>query len=245
MEATIGLSHLRFAVGYLVLFLGAIPIVAVLILLLPFRVLRIHCALAMGRYVSYAVMACIGVKVRFDGVNPKDLRPAIFIANHTSTLDVFLFAVSAPTGSSAIIKKEMVYVPILGQLALLSGHLLIDRHHRSRALEAIGLIGALVSAKGLSIFVMPEGTRSPDGSIQPFKRGFVHLACATGLPVVPLVFHGAAKRWPMGAWTVDPGEVCIEVLDPISSEGWSSEDAGEIADHMQQVFTDALSRFRG
>ena len=243
LETTIILAYLRFALGYLVLFIGAIPIVLMLIVLLPFRVLRIRGALAMGRYVSYAVMACIGVKVRFEGTDPKQLRPAIFIANHTSTLDVFLFAVSAPTGSSAIIKKEMVYVPILGQLALLSGHLLIDRHHRNRALEAIAMIGALVRAKGLSVFIMPEGTRSTDGSIQPFKRGFVHLACATGLPVVPLVFHGAAKRWPMGAWTVDPGEVCIEVLDPISSEGWSSDDAGLIADQMQQVFTDALSRF--
>ena len=215
----------------------------VLILLLPFRVLRIRFALAMGRYVSYVVMACIGVKVRFEGRDPRRLRPAIFIANHTSTLDVFVFAVSAPTGCSAIIKKEMVYVPILGQIAWLSGHLLIDRHHRSRALEAIALIGALVQAKGLSVFIMPEGTRSTDGSIQPFKRGFVHLACATGLPVVPMVFHGAAKRWPMGAWTVDPGEVVIEVLDPIPTDDWSSEDAGSIADRMQQVFTDALSRF--
>ena len=238
------MSHLRFAIGYFVLCLGAIPIVLALIVLLPFRVARIRCALAMGRLVSYAVMACIGVSVRFKGADPKELRPAIFIANHTSTLDMFLFAVSAPTGSSAIIKKEMVYVPIFGQIALLSGHLLIDRHHRSRALEAIALIGALVRAKGLSIFIMPEGTRSPDGSIQTFKRGFVHLACATGLPVVPLVFHGAAERWPMGAWTVDPGEVCIEVLDPISSENWSSDDASEIADRMQQVFTDALRRFR-
>ena len=59
-----------------------------------------------------------------------------------------------------------------------------------------------------------------------------------------MVFHGAAKRWPMGAWTVDPGEVVIEVLDPIPTDDWSSEDAGSIADRMQQVFTDALSRFR-
>jgi len=236
------MAHIRFALGYLVLFLGAVPVVSLMVLLLPFRVTRIRLVLALGRYISYAVMACIGVKVRFDGPAPSSLTPAIYLANHTSTLDVFLFAVSAPVGSSAIIKKEMVYVPVLGQIAWASGHLLIDRHHRERAHEAIASIASLVKAKGLSVFIMPEGTRSMDGTIQPFKKGFVHLAGATGLPIVPLVFHGAADRWPMGAWTVDPGEVRVEVLDPIPSDDWSMDDAGAIADQMQQVFTDALSR---
>ena len=239
------MGYLRFILGYVVLVLGAVPIIVSLIPLLPVRVARVRAVLAMGRFVSYAVLACIGVRVRFEGPDPRSLQPAIFVANHTSTLDIFLFAVSAPVGRSAIIKKEMVYVPIVGQIAWLSGHLLIDRHHRSRALEAIAAIGELVTANGLSVFMMPEGTRSEDGALQPFKRGFVHLACATGLPIVPFVFHGASKRWPMGAWAVTPGEVIVEVLDPISSEGWSADDAGALADQVRDVFSERLARRHG
>ena len=89
------MGYLRFILGYVVLALGAVPIIVSLIPLLPFRVARARAVLAMGRLVSYAVLACIGVRVRFEGPDPRSLQPAIFVANHTSTLDIFLFAVSA------------------------------------------------------------------------------------------------------------------------------------------------------
>ena len=82
------MGYLRFILGYVVLALGAVPIIVSLIPLLPFRV-SAFAVLAMGRLVSYAVLACIGVRVRFEGLDPRSLQPAIFVANHTSTLDIF------------------------------------------------------------------------------------------------------------------------------------------------------------
>jgi lysophosphatidate acyltransferase len=236
------LPYLRFAFGYLVLAVGALPLIFILVLLAPFRVLRIRFALWLGSSISRAVLVCLGVKVVFHGPNPTTLTPAIFVGNHTSTIDVFLFAVSAPVGTSVVIKKEIIYVPIIGQIAWLSGNLLIDRDNFTRAKDGLSHVANMVKENGLSIYVMPEGTRSKTGEVQPFKRGFVHLAIATGLPVVPLVYRGAARRWPMGSFKVDPGEIHIDVLPAISSADWSAEEAGDIADEIRAQFVGALER---
>lgn len=236
------LPYFRFLLSYFVLGLGAIPVVVVLALFLPFRTRRIRLTLAMSRYLARASMFCIGVRPLFVGPQPSSLAPAIYLANHSSTMDVFLFAISAPVGSSVLIKKEMVFVPIIGQIAWLSGCLRVDRKNPSRAKESLRKGAEMLKAEGLSVFVMPEGTRSREGSLQPFKKGFVHLAIATGLPIVPLVFHNAAKLWPMGSWKVTAGEVVIEVLQPISSKDWTAASAGNIAEDVRSVFAEALER---
>ena len=86
----------------------------------------------------------------------------------------------------------------------------------------------------------PEGTRSENGRLQPMKKGFVHLALATRLPIVPIVFHGAHRRWAGKTWRVFPGRLRIEVLPPIDTTDWSAEHVDEHAQQLWQVYQDAL-----
>ncbi|HND32367.1 MAG TPA: 1-acyl-sn-glycerol-3-phosphate acyltransferase, partial [Myxococcota bacterium] len=73
----------------------------------------------------------------------------------------------------------------------------------------------------------PEGTRSRDGKIKDFKKGFAHMALATGLPVVPVVVSGVQRAWRHGSWAIHPTKVRVQVLDPIYPTDWTTENLDE------------------
>jgi 1-acyl-sn-glycerol-3-phosphate acyltransferase len=99
---------------------------------------------------------------------------------------------------------------------------------------------AFMKGKKLGIWIMPEGTRSKDGRLLPFKKGFVHFAIAAGLPVVPVVFHGAHKNWPLGPLNFTPMELRIDVLPPIDTSRWKEETAADHAAQVRDVVVAAL-----
>jgi 1-acyl-sn-glycerol-3-phosphate acyltransferase len=225
-----------------VLFLVASAVVAVIAIpLLPWRVARIRLCNLYGKVVGRSIVALAAVtpnvshRERLNGS-----MPAIYVANHCATLDMFVSIWLCPFGGCGVLKKEMVRVPIFGQMAWLSGHLLLDRGNKEKAVEALRETGALVKKRRLGIWIMPEGTRSRTGRLMPFKKGFVHLAIATGLPVVPLVMHGAHKNWAPGAWSFTPMTLDIEVLEPIDTSGWKEETAGEHADAVHDLIASKL-----
>ena len=233
---------LRFIFGLSLLALCAAPTIFLLTLMLPFRAARVRVVGYLGGLISNLVMWTVRVRVTYVGEDRLAAAPAIYVANHTSTLDIFLFSASTPSATTVVMKKEMIWVPIVGQIGLLSGSLRIDRKNLKAAKEGLAEIAELVRRHGFSMFVMPEGTRSRDGELQPFKRGFVHLAIATGLPVVPMVFHGAKDCWPRDAVMPKPGNVTVEVLPAIDTSGWRAEEAGAIADDLYRTFAEALGR---
>ena len=97
-----------------------------------------------------------------------------------------------------------------------------------------------VKKNNLSIWIWPEGTRSMDGKLIPFKKGFVHLALATGLPVVPVVLHGAHNVWPAKTMQFYPGEVRVDVMNPIQTDTWAKETINEHLEEVKGLMTKAL-----
>jgi 1-acyl-sn-glycerol-3-phosphate acyltransferase len=166
--------------------------------------------------------------------------PAIFAMNHASTLDAFSGVWLCPYGGCGVYKKEIVKVPFYGQLAWMSGHLLLDRANTTKAVETMKSFAVFMRKHRLGLWIFPEGTRSRDGRLQPFKKGFVHLAIATGLPVVPVVVHGSHRNWVPGKFTFNPMQLDIEVLEPISTAHWKEETAADHAQSVYQVFASAL-----
>jgi 1-acyl-sn-glycerol-3-phosphate acyltransferase len=234
-------SAWRTTLGLLVLAVGSTVCFALMLLLIPLRVTRIKVCNYYGKTVGYAIMRITGARPvvrhreRLDGS-----FPAIYVANHTSMLDAFVSIWLCPVGGCGVMKKQVAYMPFFGQLLLLSGHLRIDRADRGKAIAALSSVAALVKKHRLGIWIMPEGTRSKDGRLLPFKLGFVHLAIATGLPIVPVVLHDAHHIWPWGTLRYRPGDFEIDVLDPISTAGWREEDARLRADEVHDVMARAL-----
>jgi 1-acyl-sn-glycerol-3-phosphate acyltransferase len=166
--------------------------------------------------------------------------PAIFVANHTSTLDAFISIWLCPYGGCGVFKKEIARIPFFGQLLLLSGHLMLDRQNHGAAVDALKETAILVREKRLGIWIMAEGTRSRDGRLGRLKTGFVHLAIATGLPVVPVAIHRAHSIWPLGPLDFHPGSLEIDVLPAVSTGGWREETSAHHAEEIRALLAGAL-----
>lgn len=234
-------SVARFSAGFFLVAVGSVVTSVLLLPLIPWRTARIKLCNFYGKTVGRAVIACAGATPVV--VHPERLdgsMPAIYVANHTSTLDAFLSIWLCPYGGCGVFKREIAWIPFFGQLLLLSGHLRLNRKNTGSAVEALKDVAALVKAKRLGIWIMPEGTRARDGRLLPFKKGFVHLAIASGLPVVPVAFHGAHKNWPLGPLNFTPMTLKIDVLPPIDTSGWKEETAADHAAAVHDVLAAAL-----
>jgi lysophosphatidate acyltransferase len=235
------ISICRFSVGFCVVAVGSVLTILAALPLVPWRLARIKLCNFYGHVVGRTVLACAGAR---PVVNNRDRivgsMPAIYVANHTSTLDAFISIWLCPYGACGVFKKEAAWIPFFGQLLLLSGHLLLDRQNTGRAVDTLKDTAALMRAKRLGIWIMPEGTRSKDGRLQPFKKGFVHLAIATGLPIVPVAIHGAHRNWPLGPLNFQPMTLEIDILPPIDTRGWAEKTAADHAAFVHEVLTGAL-----
>ena len=232
---------IRFSIGFVWLGFWSLTCMCLMILALPFRTLRVRIGNFCGKMIGPVVSWLVGAKI----INPdseklNSTKPAIFVSNHASALDVFIGMALCPYGGCGVGKKEILKIPFFGLAYWLAGHLLIDRGNNAKAVASMKKLSDFVKAKGLSIWIWPEGTRSLDGKLIPFKKGFVHLALATGLPVVPVIVHGAHKVWPAKTMQFYPGEVKIEVLDPIKTNDWNRETVDKHVEEVRNFMAKAL-----
>ena len=232
---------LRFVLGFTWLTLWSTVCMTLMILALPFRTLRIRIGNFCGKMIGPFITRILGTKlINPDSQKLKNSGPAIYVTNHTSALDIFISMAICPYGGCGIGKKEVVRIPFFGWAYWLSGHLLIDRGNREKAVASMNKLSKFVNDKKLSIWIWPEGTRSRDGKLIPFKKGFVHLALATGLPIIPVIFHGAHKRWPAKTMQFYPGEVRVEVLNPIDTKDWNKDNIEAHVNQVKSVMSEAL-----
>lgn len=234
-------TWVRIAASFILLSFGAVVYLLLSLLLLPWRPLRIRIGNVYGKTVGSSIVRILGVRAR---VRHRERlaasSPAIYITNHTSILDVLIAMWLCPLGGCGIAKKEIARIPFFGWAYLLSGHLLIDRGDREGAIAALAATAEVVHRHRLSIWIWPEGTRSRDGRLLSFRKGFVHLAISTGLPVVPVLLHGAHQRVPGRSFTIIPGDLEVEVLEPIDTRGWKPETVGDHVEQAHAVFRRAL-----
>ncbi len=222
METVI--TYTRLLAGLLFILLMLMLSAPILLLLLPFRRLRILIGNLVGKQIGRLCLWLARAEVPSEapGLAGKHF-PAIFISNHTSILDIFLGIWIAPYGTCGIAKKQVVWYPFFGLIYLLAGHLRIDRSHHGRAVEALAGMAQLMRRERLGVWLWPEGTRAKDGRLQPFKKGFAHLALATRLPVVPVVIAGAHRGWVKNEIRFTRSQLDVKVLEPIDTREWTLE----------------------
>lgn len=230
---------LRLGLGMAGIAMISVPYVLCCVVLLPWRMLRIRLGNVAGAAAGRWVYFVAGLTHEVSGLAPDDLAPAMFVQNHAGSLDLFLAMQVCPRPCSGTMKREILHVPFIGLAYSLSGHLLLDRSNRERSIRSMDAITELVRKHALSVWILPEGTRSPDGRLQSFKKGFGHIALGTRLPIVPVVVHDGHRHWPRGL-KVRPGCVHIEVLPPIATDDWTLETLPEHIKSLEGVFADAL-----
>jgi putative phosphoserine phosphatase/1-acylglycerol-3-phosphate O-acyltransferase len=167
-------------------------------------------------------------------------RPAVFIFNHQSGIDMLLLCKLLRRDMIGIAKQEMRRNPIFGPAFALAGTVFIDRFDRDKAIEALQpAVEAL--QQGLSIAMAPEGTRSPTPSVGRFKKGAFHLAMAAKVPIVPIVFRNTLDALPKHAVFVRPTTVEVVVHPPIPTSSWQPEDLDQEIAAIHRLFVDTLN----
>lgn len=172
------------------------------LLFCAFRPFAPENTLFLARMLSFGVLPITGAKVEIEGLENFDKipGPAIILSNHQDNYDVFVIGDFVPYRVVSIGKKIIRYFPLFGQIYWLSGHILIDRKKKKKALGAMNLAGKKMIEKGIKVWIMPEGTRSRGRGLLPFKSGAFYLANQTKLPIIPISICNYAQHWNQNQW---------------------------------------------
>jgi len=162
------------------------------------------------------------------------------MANHQSNCDPPALLAVLPR-MLVMVKKEFFRVPILGRGMLACGFIPMDRRNREQALEAVEK-GVQALKAGKPFLVYPEGTRSPDGRLQRFKKGVFVMAIKAGAPIVPISVSGSNKIMPKGKFVMRPGVVRITFHETVATEGCAIEDRQTIIERVRQAILAGLEK---
>jgi 1-acyl-sn-glycerol-3-phosphate acyltransferase len=182
---------------------------------------------------------CVGVKFRVKGTEKIPAGVCLFVANHTSSADAPAVVGAIPRRIAILLKESLFRWPIVGQAFRLARFIPVDRRSRDAALEALDKATEALKA-GQSFLIYPEGTRSPDGRLQDFKKGAVVMAIKAGVPIVPMACSGAHRVMAKRSLRVSPGEILVEFLDPIHAASYSFEERDKLNDRVHDALAAGL-----
>lgn len=177
--------------------------------------------LRLGRVWIRWILATFRVRVESTGLeNVPTHAPVILMSNHQSLVDIAAIVSTLPRTQSwrFVAKRELTRVPIFGQALVASGHIIIDRGDRVRAVASLRRAAEIIRA-GTTVIVFPEGTRSPRGNLKQFKSGPFHLALEAKVPIIPVTVSGSHRITPKGQLRVHKGVVKICYGKPIPTRG--------------------------
>jgi 1-acyl-sn-glycerol-3-phosphate acyltransferase len=161
-------------------------------------------------------------------------KPQIFMANHQSDFDILIVLAYIPGQFRWIAKKELFKIPVFGKAMRNAGYIEIDRQNHEKALKSLDEAAQKIR-EGKSVVTFPEGTRSRDGKIRPFKQGMFHLAIQAGVPIVPISIIGAHEIMPKRTLKLKPGRITMVIDRPVDVSGYTLETRSELIEKIRHI----------
>lgn len=186
-----------------------------------------------GSWASYvwsrAILGCTGTRLRLEGGQkiPRG-TPCFFVGNHQSALDIPILIVCLASRIRFLAKESLFRIPVFGWTLTAAGHVPIARHRPREARQRLERMLSHVRNRPISLVVFPEGTRSPNGRLLPFRKGTMKICQRAGLTIVPFTIDGSLAVHKRGSLKVNPGTVVVRFADPIPPEEAAEMSTGQL-----------------
>lgn len=182
-----------------------------------------------------SILRVSGVRVLVRGMEQIDpARAFIFMSNHQSNFDIPVLLGHLPVPFRWLAKAELFKIPIFGRAMRGAGYIPIDRTDRPAAIESLRQAGGAVR-RGVSVMIFPEGTRSLDGTLKPFKKGGFVMAIEAGVPIVPVALRGTFDIMPKNRLMIRPRDVTMAIGEPIATTGYSIHSKEALMDEVRNA----------
>jgi 1-acyl-sn-glycerol-3-phosphate acyltransferase len=195
-----------------------------------------------GMGLALAGARIAGARIKLVGLDKID--PAgtyIFMSNHVSNIDPPILVPLIPGRTSVLAKKEIWRIPILSKALDLAEIVPVERSNRDAAIQSIRRASEVMKHH-INMTIFPEGTRSPDGRLMPFKKGPFHLAAETGFPIVPVTILGTYEMMPKGSSIVKSGTATLVFHAPVDPKQFASRD--DLVEAVRTAINSALPKER-
>jgi 1-acyl-sn-glycerol-3-phosphate acyltransferase len=177
------------------------------------------------------------VKVKVKGLESLEREgPYVFMSNHQGSYDIFALLGHLPFHFKWLAKRELFSIPFFGWTMTAAGYISVDRKGTRETVEAMNDAAKKIR-EGTSILIFPEGTRSPNGSIQPFKKGGFTLAIKSKVPIVPIAIDGSRKIMPKEGLRAAAGEIRIWIGKPIDIRSYSMKDRNFLMEKVSEAIS--------
>jgi 1-acyl-sn-glycerol-3-phosphate acyltransferase len=182
-----------------------------------------------------------GIRVRVEGLGQIDPAGSyVFISNHLSYMDTPVALANVPVQFRFLAKRGLFQIPFLGTHLSRAGHIPVPREDPRAAVKTMQLAAEAIQKKKISLLIFPEGGRSHDGVLRPFKEGGAYIAIRAGVPVVPMVLIGTRDLLPYGGGVVLSGEVTLRILKPIETRELSLKDRAALTEQLRELIVEQL-----
>jgi 1-acyl-sn-glycerol-3-phosphate acyltransferase len=189
---------------------------------------------------SKSILWVCGVKVRVLGLENLDAEvPRIYMVNHQSYFDIFTLLANLPVQFKFVLKEELMKIPFLGSAMRKARYVGIERDDPRKAVKSMNEATDRFR-EGASILIFPEGTRSEDGRLQPFKPGGFHLALKAKGDIVPVSIVGTHRIVPKGSLRVQQGKATMVIGKPILIKDYSKKTMGQLMDRVHEAMAQQM-----
>jgi 1-acyl-sn-glycerol-3-phosphate acyltransferase len=193
-----------------------------------------------------SLLALGGARVHVEGLDQLSQGGSyVLIANHASYMDTPVVLANIPVQFRFLAKKGLFQIPFLGTHLGQAGHIPVPRGDPRASVRTMQLAAETMQRHKVSLLIFPEGGRSHDGVLQPFKEGAAYIAIRAGVPAVPVAIIGTRRILPFGSGVVVPGPVTLRILPPIDTCELTLKDRGKLTEQVRVIIGHELDQASG
>ncbi len=194
---------------------------------------------------AHRILSIVGVNLEVIGSERISHNDSyIFLANHSSLLDIPVLQYGLDNDFRIIYKKELEKIPVFGYGLKKSPYIAVVREDPREAMSSIENAIKTIQ-KGASVLIFPEGTRSSDGKLQEFKRGAFLLAARSNKPIVPVAIVGTSKLLPSKKFDIRRGDVRLIIGEPIVFNIQTRNDEKELITKVYSIIKEMIDYYEG